>query len=226
MRVAPPLNPIVLLAATGGGHCEVPIRRQPGSPLGRVLTSGLAILRSVTVGERPLRADARRNREALVAAAREVFGAKGVDAPLDEVARRAEVAIGTLYNRFPTRADLVEAAFLPTLEEAEAITEEALRCADPWDGFVLLLERCVLMQVADRGFTEVCSRAFDPASGIEKAKHANASRMNRIIERAQEAGALRTDFRGPDLAIVFAAATATPDWRRALGMVLDGLRAR
>jgi AcrR family transcriptional regulator len=186
----------------------------------------LVILRGVTVEHRPLRADARRNREALVAAAREVFGAKGVDAPLDEIARRAEVAIGTLYNRFPTRADLVEAVFLPTLQEAQAVLDEALAVDDPWDGFVLFLERSVLMQVTDRGFTEVCSRVFDPASALEKAKHANGSRMARIITRAQEAGALRRDFRGEDLAIVFAAATATPDWRRALGMVLDGLRAR
>jgi AcrR family transcriptional regulator len=185
----------------------------------------LAILRGVTVEQRPLRADARRNREALVAAAREVFGAKGVDAPLDEIARRAEVAIGTLYNRFPTRADLVEAAFLPTLEEATAVTEEALACDDPWDGFVLFLERSVRMQVTDRGFTQVCMRAFDPASGLEKAKHANASRMGRIIERAQEAGALRTDFRTLDLPVVFAAASAAPDWRRGLALVLDGLRA-
>ena len=185
----------------------------------------MAILRAVTVEQRPLRADARRNREALVVAAREVFGAKGVDAPLDEIARRAEVAIGTLYNRFPTRADLVEAAFLPTLEEAKAVTEEALAVDDPWDGFVLFLERSVLMQVSDRGFTEVCSRAFDPDSGLEKAKHGNASRMQRIVTRAQEAGALRPDFRLLDLASVFAAATAAPDWRRGLALVLDGLRA-
>ncbi|MGW4526592.1 TetR/AcrR family transcriptional regulator [Amycolatopsis sp. NPDC004378] len=180
----------------------------------------------MTVEQRPLRADARRNREALVAAAREVFGAKGVDAPLDEIARRAEVAIGTLYNRFSTRADLVEAAFLPTLEEARAIVDEALEREDPWDGFVLFLERSVRMQVTDRGFTEVCSRAFEPSSGLEKAKQANASRIDRIVSRAQEAGVLRPDFRGEDLAIVFAAATATPDWRRALGIVLDGLRVR
>jgi AcrR family transcriptional regulator len=179
----------------------------------------------VTVEQRPLRADARRNREALVAAAREVFGAKGVDAPLDEIARRAEVAIGTLYNRFPTRADLVEAAFLPTLEEAQAIGDEALACEDPWDGFVRYLERWIRMQVTDRGLTEVCSRTFDPASGLEKAKRANGSRMARIITRAQEAGALRPDFRPPDLAVVFAAATAAPDWRRGLALVLDGLRA-
>lgn len=186
----------------------------------------MAILRSVTVEQRPLRADARRNREALVAAAREVFGAKGVDAPLDEIARRAEVAIGTLYNRFPTRADLVEAAFLPTLREAQAVSEEALACEDPWAGFVLFLERSILLQVTDRGFTQVCARTFDPASELEKAKRANGSRMQRIIERAQEAGFLRPDFRGEDLAVVFAAATAAPDWRRGLALVLDGLRPR
>ncbi len=180
----------------------------------------------MTVEQRPLRADARRNREALVAAAREVFGTKGVDAPLDEIARRAEVAIGTLYNRFPTRADLVEAAFLPTLEEAKAVLDEALARDDPWDGFVLFLERSVLMQVSDRGFTEVCSRTFDPASGLEKAKQANGARMNRIITRAQEAGVLRPDFRGEDLAVVFAGASAAQDWRRGLALVLDGLRPR
>ncbi len=213
----------MLPADARGRHCEVPIRRQPGGPLGR---AAAAILRSVTVEQRPLRADARRNREALVAAAREVFGAKGVDAPLDEIARRAEVAIGTLYNRFPTRADLVEAAFLPTLEEAQALSEEALACEDPWEGFVLFLERSILMQVADRGFTQVCARAFDPASGLEKAKHANASRMRRIIERAQEAGVLRADFQLADLAVVFAGASAAQDWRRGLALVLDGLRSR
>lgn len=179
----------------------------------------------MTVDQRPLRADARRNREALVAAAREVFGAKGVDAPLDEIARRAGVAIGTLYNRFPTRTDLVEAAFLPVLEGAEAAAEEALAREDPWEGFVLFLERSIRMQVDDRGFTQVCTRAFDSTSRLEKAKQANASRIGRIIGRAQEAGALRPDFRGEDLAIVFAAATAAPDWRRALGLVLGGLRA-
>jgi AcrR family transcriptional regulator len=218
-----PAGTIVLPADARGRHCEVPIRRQPGGPLGR---AAAAILRSVTVEQRPLRADARRNREALVAAAREVFGAKGVDAPLDEIARRAEVAIGTLYNRFPTRADLVEAAFLPTLDEAQAVSEEALACEDPWEGFVLFVERSVLMQVTDRGFTQVCSQAFDPASELEKAKQANASRIARIITRAQEAGALRPDFRGEDLAVVFAAAAATPDWRRGLALVLDGLRPR
>ena len=183
-------------------------------------------LQTVTVEQRPLRADARRNREALVAAAREVFGAKGVDAPLDEIARRAEVAIGTLYNRFPTRADLVEAAFLPTLEEAQAVLEEALACEDPWAGFVLFVERSVLMQVSDRGFTEVCLRTFDPGSALEKAKQANGSRMDRVIERARDAGCLRPDFRGEDLAVVFAGASAAQDWRRGLALVLDGIRSR
>ncbi|SFW76218.1 TetR/AcrR family transcriptional regulator [Amycolatopsis australiensis] len=180
----------------------------------------------MTVEDRPLRADARRNREALVAAAREVFGVKGIDAPLDEIARRAEVAIGTLYNRFPTRADLVEAAFLPVLEKARVVADEALACADPWEGFVLFLERLVRMQVTDRGFMQVCSRAFDPGSGVGKVKQDNASRIERLIARARETGALRADFRGEDLAIVFAAATATPDWRRGLAVVLEGLRSR
>ncbi len=172
---------------------------------------------------RPLRQDAQRNRDALVAAAREVFGGKGIDAPLDEVARTAKVAIGTLYNRFPARADLVEAAFLPMLEESLAHTAEALACDDPWDGFVLFLERAIQLQVADRGFTEVCSRTFAPESSLEQTKRVVGERMERIISRAQESGQLRKDFRGADLAVVFGAALAGPDWRRGLSLVLEGL---
>ena len=172
---------------------------------------------------RPLRQDARRNRDALVVAAREVFGGKGIDAPLDEVARTAKVAIGTLYNRFPTRADLVEAAFLPMIEQSLAHTEEALACEDPWDGFVLFLERAIQLQVTDRGFTEVCARTFDADSGLEKTKRVVGERMEQIIERAKASGRLRPDFRAPDLAAIFGAALAGPDWRRGLSLVLEGL---
>ena len=175
---------------------------------------------------RPLRQDARRNRDALVAAAREVFGGKGIEAPLDEVARTAKVAIGTLYNRFPTRADLVEAAFLPMIEESLAHTEEALACEDPWDGFVLFLERAIQLQVTDRGFTEVCNRTFAPESNLETTKQVVGERMAQIVARAQDSGQLREDFRVTDLGAVFGAALAGPDWRRGLMLILDGLRTR
>ncbi|GAA4554097.1 TetR/AcrR family transcriptional regulator [Amycolatopsis samaneae] len=179
----------------------------------------------MSIEQRPLRRDARRNREALVTAAREIFGARGLDAPLEEIARRAGVAIGTLYNRFPTRDALIDAAFLPTLHASLARTEEALALDDPWEGFVRFLEASITLQVADRGFTEVCARTFDAASEIEKAKRAIGERMERLIAGAQESGGLRADFRLADLGMVFAATTGAPHWRRNLGLVLDGLRA-
>src|SRR5882757_11505410 len=92
---------------------------------------------------RPLRADARRNRELLVAAAREVFAARGLDAPLDEIARRAGVSIGTLYNRFPSRVDLVDAALTEPVEASVRIAERALANPDPWQGLVRSEERRV-----------------------------------------------------------------------------------
>ncbi|WP_243420777.1 helix-turn-helix domain-containing protein [Micromonospora globispora] len=84
---------------------------------------------------RPKRADARRNYEALVAAAREAFGERGTSASLEEIARRAQVGIGTLYRHFPTRQELLEAVYV---DEVEALCRSAAELADlpPWDAFV------------------------------------------------------------------------------------------
>ena len=84
---------------------------------------------------RPLRQDAARNRERLVLAAREMFRRKGLEAPLEEIAREARVAIGTLYNRFPTRDELIDAALEPLAERAVELVERAARDEDPWRAF-------------------------------------------------------------------------------------------
>lgn len=181
---------------------------------------------------RPLRRDAQRNRDLLVAAAREIFGAKGLDASLEEIARKAGVAIGTLYNRFPTRAVLIEAAFLGVLEEAVRICERAVEIDDPWDGFVSYLEQTCEMQVMDRGLTELCASQFPDTPGLDEAKERGVVALRKIIERAQEAGQLRADFQLADVTTLVSstalAAEYGPDpesWRRHLGFILDGLRA-
>jgi AcrR family transcriptional regulator len=184
----------------------------------------------VPAPERPLRRDAQRNRELLVAAAREVFGARGLDAPLDEIARRAGVAIGTLYNRFPSREELIEAAFLEPLEQAAEIARRAAEFDDPWEGFVLFLEQTCAMQAVNRGFTEVCTRTFAESSPLESIKAATGGIFADLITRAQESGQLRADFRAEDLAIVLtstaqSAAVTPKDWRRTLAFLLDGFRA-
>ncbi|GAA3845625.1 TetR/AcrR family transcriptional regulator [Saccharothrix violaceirubra] len=173
----------------------------------------------------PLRKDARRNRELLVEAARRLFAGRGLGVPLEEIARAAGVSIGTLYNRFPQRADLVDAVFADRVETVERIAEHALTMPDPWEGFVHFLERICELQAADRGFNDLASRR-PPGDGLEL--------MTRIVDRAKDSGALRADFTLGDVAFLTWSTARTvevvgavrPDlWRRHLGIMLDGLRA-
>jgi AcrR family transcriptional regulator len=180
---------------------------------------------------RPLRRDAQRNRELLLAAAREVFGVKGLDAPLEEIARRAGVAIGTLYNRFPTRIALIEATFAGLIRAWGEIAEEVLAFEDPWDGFAHFVVQTCEMQSVDRGLTEVCTRTIAGAPEIEQGKARAWDLLTCLITRAQEAGRLRADFQPIDLAVAIGAAAHAADispdpetWRRHLTFLLDGFR--
>jgi AcrR family transcriptional regulator len=188
----------------------------------------------VTVRERPLRADAVRNRGKLLDAAAAVLGEHGLDAPLDVVARRAGVSIGTLYNHFPDRAALIAAVLPDQLSPLTPIAERALADPDPWHGFVTFLEGLFALQAADRGINDAVVRnppgAADPAVSC-----AGFGNVDRIIERAQSAGELRADFATSDLtALIWAVsriiqqsgADAPQPWRRFLAIHLDGLRAR
>jgi AcrR family transcriptional regulator len=181
----------------------------------------------------PLRKDAQRNRERLVEAARTVFAERGLDVALDEVARRAGVSIGTLYNRFPTRADLVAAVFADRRETLIEIAEHALAMDDAWAGFAQFVEQVCRMQAADRGYNDLSARSIPQAAPTPD--HVRGYElMVEVVERAKRSGALRPDFVLADMAFVTWAITRTieatadvdPDaWRRHLGFVLDGLRA-
>ncbi|WP_370948203.1 TetR/AcrR family transcriptional regulator [Amycolatopsis sp. cg5] len=175
--------------------------------------------------DRPLRRDAQRNRDLLVAAAREVFGGKGLEAPLEEIARRAGVAIGTLYNRFPARVNLIEAAFMPQLDEALEIATQALAFDDPWAGLVHFIELSCDRQSTDRGFAELCAGAIT-APAIDKAKAAIWEMVLDLVGRAHDSGQLRPDAEAGDLLTAIAAASNIPDWRRHLTFLLDGFRAK
>ncbi|GAA4212080.1 TetR/AcrR family transcriptional regulator [Actinocatenispora rupis] len=182
---------------------------------------------------RPLRADARRNRERLIEAARTVYAERGLDAPLDEIARCAGVSIGTLYNRFPSRDALIDAAFADRVAATARFAEHALADDDPWSGLAYFLERICELQATDRGYRDLAARSVPRSAETAAALRDGYRQMERIVERAQHAGALRSDVTLADLAFVFwghagtVAATAdiAPDaWRRHLGLLLDGLR--
>ncbi|HEX6351849.1 TetR/AcrR family transcriptional regulator [Actinophytocola sp.] len=182
---------------------------------------------------RPLRRDAQRNRDLLVAAARRVYAARGLDVPLEDVAREAGVSIGTLYNRFPTRGALVEAALADKVAGMVEQAETAAAMADPWDGFAWFLERCCEVQAADRGYNELCARTLPDTPEIDRLKARGHELVLTIVDRAQRSGQLRADFQEGDFAFVLwsttttidaTAATAPDAWRRHLGFILDGFR--
>jgi AcrR family transcriptional regulator len=183
---------------------------------------------------RPLRSDAARNRASLVEAARELFAERGVDVPLEEVAQRAGVSIGTLYNRFPAREALIDAVFTDRLEQIAGLAVDALADPDAWQGFVRCLTNVCELQAADRGFNEVATRGLSGTPGNEQLRQQSLAAMNELMDRAKLAGTLRADLTVEDLAFVVwgisrtverTAATAPRVWRRHLALLLDGFRA-
>src|SRR5690242_8135354 len=106
-------------------------------------------------GERPLRADARRNREAIVKAARAVFAQYGREAQMDDVARRAKVGVGTVYRHFPTKEALLEALAQDRFAQIAGFAQDALEVADPWEAFAGFLRRCAEVNASDRALSQV-----------------------------------------------------------------------
>jgi len=184
---------------------------------------------------RQLRRDAQRNRDAILVAARQLFCDHGLEAPLDEIARQAGVGIATLYRRFPSRVELLDAVLADTLQAHIAVAEQALATDDPWDGFCFYLEETCRLQATDRGLNDAMGMRFPRAAAVEAAKARLFEVVAQVVDRAQQAGQLRADFTLEDLAFVTWAnsrilpavrAAGAPDaWRRHLGFLLDSFRA-
>jgi AcrR family transcriptional regulator len=179
-----------------------------------------------------LRADARRNRERIVAAASEVFAEQGSDACVDEIARRAGVGHATVFRRFPTKDDLIVAIFEARLEELARAVDEAAREPDAWIGLRRVVEQMAAQQVRDRGFCQAVGEEFVKPPRLKKAKAALLASFEALLRRAQEAGQVRADLEPSDvLLLVSGVGQATawrpelPDlWRRYVGVILDGMR--
>ncbi|MFC5677187.1 TetR/AcrR family transcriptional regulator [Aeromicrobium endophyticum] len=183
-------------------------------------------------GERPLRADAARNRELILETAAEVFAEQGLEAGYDEIARRAGIGVGTVYRRFPRRAELIQALFESRVAEMVEIAERAAERADAWDGLVWFLERALERQVADKGLKEVMARTVSGEVHKVIGRERLEPIIRGIIDRAQADGSLRSDIGPTDLGVnlmVISSMTtaAQPDlWRRYLALLVEGLRAR
>jgi AcrR family transcriptional regulator len=183
-----------------------------------------------TVEERPLRADARRNREAIVRAARQVFAKHGSQAQIDDVARRAKVGVGTIYRHFPTKEALFAALAEARFEQLAGFAQEALADEDPWQSVVTLLRRSAEMQHVDRMLGEVL-REHGALLADAAERSGLVAAADELVRRGQEAGVLRPDLRGSDLGMITCSLgdlNALPvwSWQRMLGIVLDGIAAK
>ena len=181
-----------------------------------------------------LRSDARRNRERLVASARELFAAHGVDVPVEDITHHAGLGMGTLYRHFPTKEELLDAVLEDSFAELVQAAEDAAAADDAWTGFAGFLERALAAHAANRGLKDVLAARGQGAQRAEAMRARMRPLLRRMIERAQEQGTLRPDFAPEDLPLVFwtadrvidrTAAVAPDYWRRFLGLLLDGLRA-
>jgi AcrR family transcriptional regulator len=176
---------------------------------------------------RPQRADARRNFDALIAAARDAFAENGTDASLEDIARRANVGIGTLYRNFPTRQDLFTSVYVGGVEEL-CIQARDLRDLPPMDAFSAWLERFTGYIATKMAMKEALNKDSEMFAACRAAMF-EASEP--LFKRAQEAGAIRADVGFDDVlrmisGILASKYTSDEQRDRVLAIALDGLRAR
>src|SRR5438093_265351 len=182
-----------------------------------------------------LRQDAQRNRERVLEAARETFREHGLDAPLEEIARRAGVGIATLYRRFPTRDALIEAVFVDSVRSFQQAAEEALQIADAWTAFSTFIEQMCERQAENWGLKDLLCMRFPDSKLMEDARRRGRETVRQLLARAQAEGAVRADVTPEDIEFVFwsngrileATRDVAPNaWRRNVALMLDAFRAQ
>jgi AcrR family transcriptional regulator len=180
--------------------------------------------------KRPMRADARRNYDTLVAAARAVFTEHGTSAPLEDIAERAGVGIGTLYRHFPTRQALLEAVYV---DEVEAMAQAAndLSALPPWDALSQWLHQYLGFAATKRALNEALVEAAPDSDVLLSCRTAIVGAGTALVERAQRDGVVRGDTNFSDVVRMVAGIAMVPtedpeQKERLLELALDGLRYR
>ncbi|GAA3879980.1 TetR/AcrR family transcriptional regulator [Leifsonia kafniensis] len=168
-----------------------------------------------------LRSDAQDNRERILEAARSLFSERGLDVPMREVARHAEVGPATLYRRFPTKQALIDEAFADELASCRRIVEDGCADPDPWRGFCSVIERLIVLNVRNQAFVDAFMSANPEAVMFSHHRTALLNLLAGLASRAQRVGRLRHDFTIDDLVLVLLAgrglspASALPGTREA-----------
>jgi AcrR family transcriptional regulator len=187
----------------------------------------------MTTPARPLRRDAERNRQRILAAAGELFADRGLSVTLDDIARHAGVGVGTVYRRFPDKDLLIDALFEERLKTLCDAAEAALAVDDAWEGLVLFLERGGALQADDRGLKELVGSGTYGGESVVRARDRLRELVTELFDRAKAAGVVREEAVAFDAPLIFMMLGAVMDrtrdvapdvWRRYLGLILDGLR--
>jgi AcrR family transcriptional regulator len=179
--------------------------RQPGATSGPGRPPSGAGRARPAGGSRALRADAARNRAAVIEAATELFADRGLDAPLDEIAARAGVGNATLYRHFPARWALIAAVFAGQMEQYTEVIETAAAQPDPGPA----LRSCVTgigeLQAGSRGLAELLATTDLSDGHLDALRSRSYRALVALIRRATRAGAARPDLRPQDVALLMVA---------------------
>jgi AcrR family transcriptional regulator len=187
----------------------------------------------MSTDQRTLRADARRNRERIMASGRELFARDGPQAQMDEIAAHAGVGIGTVYRHFPTKEALLTAMVRDRFQSFAEVARAAEDIADPFEALQSIMRRSSELVEYDAGFQLAMMGSNQLEwDGIEQQKDALREVVTRVIDRAVAAGVVREDFAFDDFAMIMCGVTSTmyyqpgsANWRRHLELVLAGVRA-
>lgn len=183
------------------------------------------------VSERPLRADAARNAERILRAAREIYHELGPDAPIEAIARHAGVGERTLYRRFPTKAELIRAALDQCVAEDLTPIIEAVRHADdPLRGLAQLIDAAISLGARERNLLAAARRAGSLTPDISTSLY---EALSELARRGQRAGVVRPDLVPDDLprlvamlhSVLWTMDSASGGWRRYVALMLDAIAA-
>jgi AcrR family transcriptional regulator len=194
------------------------------------MTTGAPATTAEAPARRPLRADAQRNYDRLIEVARQTFTELGGDTPLEEVARRAGVGIGTLYRHFPNRLDLLESIYREDVDRLSAMARTVTAELEPWDAVVAWLEEFSMYAATKRVLlTEIVEVAGRDAEVLTHSRKVITEAADLVIGGAQRAGVVRKDIEFSDVTRLVGGCTMMPgadaaQQKRMLRLVLDGLR--
>ena len=181
------------------------------------------------IADRPLRADAARNAERILRAAREIYGELGPDAQVEAIARHAGVGERTLYRRFPTKGDLIRAALDQSIaEDLTPAIDQARAAADPLRGLAQLIEAAISLGAREHNLLTAAYRSGSLTPDLSTALYET---LAELVRRGQRSGVVRPDLVADDLprviamlhTVLFTMDSGSDGWRRYVALMLDAI---